>query len=163
MLNKIQTSGQQNCFIKHIVICYLQFLVHFQVTDPCVSFAAHQTFIGLCGVCYGFSISQYLFLRFCFFLSGQYNLYFNCGLFRNIVNIDTSAVAIKQMKAKHKGKNGLEYHKMDATKTSFADKLFNTVLDKGTLDALMPDTSPETLQKITKLFDVRVLFKQDIF
>ncbi|KAG8277682.1 Methyltransferase-like protein 13 [Homalodisca vitripennis] len=72
--------------------------------------------------------------------------------YKQIMNIDVSGVVIKQMKAKGKNRPGLEYQKMDATNTTFADGEFNVVLDKGTLDAMMPDSSPETLKRIDKLF-----------
>lgn len=70
------------------------------------------------------------------------------------MNIDVSGVAIKQMKAKSVGREGLEYVQMDATNTTFKDGEFNVVLDKGTLDALMTDSSEETLERINKLFKV---------
>ncbi|XP_054285065.1 eEF1A lysine and N-terminal methyltransferase homolog [Macrosteles quadrilineatus] len=73
--------------------------------------------------------------------------------YRQITNIDVSSVVIKQMKAKSKIKPGLEYQQMDATKMTFQDALFNVVLDKGTLDALMPDSNPETIDKINALFN----------
>uniref|UniRef100_A0A1B6FY48 Methyltransferase type 11 domain-containing protein n=1 Tax=Cuerna arida TaxID=1464854 RepID=A0A1B6FY48_9HEMI len=72
--------------------------------------------------------------------------------YKQIMNIDVSGVVIKQMKAKSKNRPGLEYQRMDATNTTFVDGEFNVVLDKGTLDAMMPDSSPETLERIDKLF-----------
>lgn len=41
---------------------------------------------------------------------------------------------------------------MDALNTTFSNEEFNVVLDKGTLDALMPDDSEETKQTIDKYF-----------
>lgn len=49
---------------------------------------------------------------------------------------------------------------MDAMNTSFPDEEFNVVLDKGTLDALMPDDAEETQQRIDKYFaDIKRLLK----
>lgn len=41
---------------------------------------------------------------------------------------------------------------MDALNTSFQNEEFNVVLDKGTLDALMPDDGEETQKMIDKYF-----------
>lgn len=74
---------------------------------------------------------------------------------RHIVNIDVSHVVIKQMKTK--AKPGLEFLQMDALNTSFEDGEFAVVLDKGTLDALMPDSTDETLERVNKLFLVSTI------
>lgn len=47
------------------------------------------------------------------------------------------------------------FEQMDATAMSYGDDKFSVVLDKGTLDALMPDESPEVVSRIDKLFGVR--------
>ena len=49
----------------------------------------------------------------------------------------------------------LQFEIMDASKMTYADESFSVVLDKGTLDALMPDNSAETIQFISEYFDVR--------
>lgn len=41
---------------------------------------------------------------------------------------------------------------MDAMNTSFENESYNVVLDKGTLDALMPDDTEETIAQIDKYF-----------
>lgn len=41
---------------------------------------------------------------------------------------------------------------MDAMNTTFENDSFNVVLDKGTLDALMPDDTVETITQIDKYF-----------
>lgn len=56
------------------------------------------------------------------------------------------------MSQNEKERPNLKYLQMDALDMSFNDESFSVVLDKGTLDALMPDNSPETLSKITKYF-----------
>uniref|UniRef100_A0A1B6D8N5 Methyltransferase type 11 domain-containing protein n=1 Tax=Clastoptera arizonana TaxID=38151 RepID=A0A1B6D8N5_9HEMI len=70
--------------------------------------------------------------------------------YSQIVNIDVSHVVIKEMKTKVKP--GLEFLQMDALNTTFEDCSFSVVLDKGTLDALMPDSTQSTLDQIDKLF-----------
>ena len=35
---------------------------------------------------------------------------------------------------------------------SFGDSEFSVVLDKGTLDAIMPDSSDETMERVDKMF-----------
>lgn len=42
----------------------------------------------------------------------------------------------------------------DATKMYYKEKTFNAIIDKGTLDALMPDTTEETLLRINNYFNV---------
>lgn len=48
----------------------------------------------------------------------------------------------------------LVYEQMDATQLTYSDDTFSVILDKGTLDALMPDTKEETLSIINKYFKV---------
>ena len=48
----------------------------------------------------------------------------------------------------------LIFEQMDATKMNFDDEKFGVVLDKGTLDALMPDNTEETLILINKYLEV---------
>lgn len=48
----------------------------------------------------------------------------------------------------------LVYEHMDATQMTYSDDTFSVILDKGTLDALMPDTKEGTLSVINKYFKV---------
>jgi len=48
----------------------------------------------------------------------------------------------------------LVYEHMDATQMTYPDGKFSVVLDKGTLDALMPDTKEATLSIIDRYFKV---------
>lgn len=48
----------------------------------------------------------------------------------------------------------LVYEHMDATQMTYPDGKFSVVLDKGTLDALMPDTKETTVLIIDKYFKV---------
>lgn len=76
--------------------------------------------------------------------------------FRNITNIDISQVAIKQMIDLNKERRAdMTFERMDATDMSYEDDKFSVVLDKGTLDALMPDESEEVVTRVEKLFGVR--------
>lgn len=47
----------------------------------------------------------------------------------------------------------LKYIQMDALNMSFESESFSVVLDKGTLDALMPDDKSETIANATKYFN----------
>lgn len=53
----------------------------------------------------------------------------------------------------------MKFLQMDATNMSFPDNSFTAIIDKGTLDALMPDNLEDTLQTINKYFSemIRVL------
>ena len=46
------------------------------------------------------------------------------------------------------------FEQMDATKMTYDDGKFSVVLDKGTLDALMPDSDEATTNLINKYFEV---------
>lgn len=72
--------------------------------------------------------------------------------YQNITNIDVSEIVIKQMKSINNHRNNMKFLYMDATKMSFNNDEYNVVLDKGTLDALMPDDSHETSLIINKYF-----------
>ncbi|XP_047506731.1 eEF1A lysine and N-terminal methyltransferase homolog isoform X1 [Pieris napi] len=76
---------------------------------------------------------------------------YDVGL-KQITNIDVSEVVIRQMKAKNVGRSEMTFTCMDAMKTTFEDDEFNVVLDKGTLDALMPDESEDTIENIDNYF-----------
>ncbi|EFA04484.1 eEF1A lysine and N-terminal methyltransferase homolog [Tribolium castaneum] len=74
--------------------------------------------------------------------------------YNNVTNIDISQVVIRQMLSQNeKERPDLKYMQMDALDMSFQDDSFSVVLDKGTLDALMPDDNPETVAKIIKYFN----------
>jgi len=53
---------------------------------------------------------------------------------------------------KNQSRPGLKYIQMDALNTSFENEMFNVIIDKGTLDALMPNKEPETLEKVNQYF-----------
>lgn len=69
------------------------------------------------------------------------------------------------MKDKNKiDRPDLIFEQMDATQTTYPDDSFSVVLDKGTLDALMPDTNEDTILRINKYFGVGImtLYKENL-
>lgn len=82
-----------------------------------------------------------------------HELFYIC--FRHITNIDISHIVIRQMQDVHgKDRCDMVYQQMDALNMTFGDGQFSVVLDKGTLDALMPDDSEDVRRKIDKFFNV---------
>jgi len=71
---------------------------------------------------------------------------------KNIINIDLSEIVIKQMLAKNKHRKEMQFMKMDMLKMNFNDSIFDVVVDKGTLDALMSDSSEKVDDDCNKLF-----------
>lgn len=63
-----------------------------------------------------------------------------------------SEVVIKQMTSINSHRADMKFIYMDALNMNFENDSFNIVLDKGTLDALMPDDSEETNKSIDKYF-----------
>ncbi|GAM21347.1 hypothetical protein SAMD00019534_045220, partial [Acytostelium subglobosum LB1] len=61
----------------------------------------------------------------------------NDNHYTNIVNIDFSEVLIEDMKQRTQGRTGLEYITMDGRHMTFANESFDSVFDKGTIDAVM--------------------------
>ena len=59
--------------------------------------------------------------------------------YKKIINIDISDVVIEKMKEQY---SEMEWKVMDATKMSFEDNIFDCVIDKGTLDAIMCGNDP---------------------
>ncbi|XP_011143427.1 methyltransferase-like protein 13 isoform X2 [Harpegnathos saltator] len=73
--------------------------------------------------------------------------------YRNIINIDISHIVIKQMQDINNGaRPDLVYEHMDATQMSYPNEKFSVVLDKGTLDALMPDSKEATVSTVDRYF-----------
>ena len=71
---------------------------------------------------------------------------------KNIINIDLSEIVIKQMCGKNKHRKEMLFLKMDMLKMDFEDSTFDVVVDKGTLDALMSDSSEKVDDDCNKLF-----------
>ncbi|XP_031837673.1 eEF1A lysine and N-terminal methyltransferase homolog [Nomia melanderi] len=73
--------------------------------------------------------------------------------YRNITNIDISHIVIKQMcDINASVRPDLIYEQMDATQMTYPSDTFSVILDKGTLDALMPDTKENTTTIVNKYF-----------
>ena len=74
-----------------------------------------------------------------------------------VVSIDFEENVVKKMS--NRGVAGIEYMHMDVTKMTFEDASFDYALDKGTLDALCSDRSPETASRVVEYLNevVRVL------
>jgi ubiquinone/menaquinone biosynthesis C-methylase UbiE len=79
------------------------------------------------------------------------------ALKKDVVSIDFEEAVIKRMK--NREAQGVEYLVMDATAMSFDSGSFDYAIDKGTLDALCADRSPETVARVVAYFNdvVRVL------
>jgi ubiquinone/menaquinone biosynthesis C-methylase UbiE len=63
-----------------------------------------------------------------------------------------SEVVIKQMNVKNKHRDKMHFIKMDMLNMDFDDGDFEVVLDKGTLDALMSDTSEKVFEEADRMF-----------
>ncbi|XP_012273938.1 methyltransferase-like protein 13 isoform X2 [Orussus abietinus] len=73
--------------------------------------------------------------------------------YRNITNIDISEVVIKKMqKINESARPSLRFEHMDATCMTYPNERFSVVLDKGTLDALMPSSNVEATDTVDKFF-----------
>jgi ubiquinone/menaquinone biosynthesis C-methylase UbiE len=77
-----------------------------------------------------------------------------------VTAIDFEESVIKKMK--NRGPRGVEYEVMDATDMTFDACEFDYAIDKGTLDALCADRSPETAEKVVKYLNevCRVLYSK---
>ena len=63
-----------------------------------------------------------------------------------VVSIDFEEKVIKHMK--NRGVDAIDYQVMDALSMTFENGSYNYAVDKGTLDALCADRSPETASKV---------------
>ena len=73
--------------------------------------------------------------------------------FKNITNIDFSALVIAEMQEKYAEMHEMSWKTMDMTKlTRFHDSSFDIVLDKGALDALMAEETSLILENASEMF-----------
>ncbi|XGW26319.1 hypothetical protein V3C99_007159 [Haemonchus contortus] len=73
--------------------------------------------------------------------------------FRNVHSIDIDSSVIEEQRLRNRERSELHFSKEDATSTSFADEDFSVVVDKGTLDALLPPkASEQQLDFVDKMF-----------
>ncbi|XP_068808039.1 eEF1A lysine and N-terminal methyltransferase isoform X1 [Struthio camelus] len=78
---------------------------------------------------------------------------YDMGMCEDIVNIDISDAVIRQMQERNASKRPkMSYLLMDVLQMDFPDALFQVVLDKGTLDAILADEEEATLAKVDRMF-----------
>ena len=75
----------------------------------------------------------------------------------NIVNNDFSPVVIEQMAKRYKEMTSMKWDVMDIKKMTYDDSTFDTVLDKGTLDAITCGEDYENQMHIACCEYIRVL------
>ncbi|KAK5983618.1 hypothetical protein GCK32_004167 [Trichostrongylus colubriformis] len=63
--------------------------------------------------------------------------------FRNVHSIDTDSAVIEEQRHRNRERSELTFSKDDATSMSFGDEEFSVIVDKGTLDALLPPEATE--------------------
>lgn len=74
--------------------------------------------------------------------------------YSKITNIDISPVVIRQMNSINgKDRPDLKFIQMDALNMTFENEEFSVIIDKGTLDALMPNNDETTVENINKYFN----------
>lgn len=74
--------------------------------------------------------------------------------YHNIVNIDISDTVIRQMLDKNQQQRpDMKFLKMDVLNMEFTDSEFTVALDKGTLDALMVDSTEKVVRDVEKMFN----------
>ncbi|XP_022919129.2 eEF1A lysine and N-terminal methyltransferase homolog [Onthophagus taurus] len=74
--------------------------------------------------------------------------------YKTITNIDISHTVIKHMKKANEQKRpDMNFIQMDATNMSFDNEYFDAIIDKGTLDALMPNDKESTIIEIDKYLE----------
>jgi Methyltransferase domain len=73
------------------------------------------------------------------------------NLTNKVTSIDFEENVIKKMN--HRGYAGVDYQVMDALNMTFEPESFNYAIDKGTLDALCADRTPETASRVVAYFN----------
>jgi hypothetical protein len=72
-----------------------------------------------------------------------------------MTNVDISETVIEQMTKQYEKTHPLmKFVAMDLLQMSLDPETFTCFLDKGTLDALMSDTDPESKERAEKMFKV---------
>ncbi|THU86245.1 S-adenosyl-L-methionine-dependent methyltransferase [Dendrothele bispora CBS 962.96] len=89
--------------------------------------------------------------------------------YKNIVNVDYSAVVIQQMQKRHREvRPEMKWHEMDVRDLKFEEETFDVAIDKGTMDAMMTakgdiwDPPQQVVEDCTKEVNevIRVLRKK---
>lgn len=74
--------------------------------------------------------------------------------YKNITNIDISDIVVQQMAAQNcKLRPEMKWLQMDIMCMEFDDDSFAVVLDKGTLDAVFNDDTPQVHEKVDRMFN----------
>ncbi|XP_053398790.1 eEF1A lysine and N-terminal methyltransferase-like [Mercenaria mercenaria] len=74
--------------------------------------------------------------------------------YHRIVNVDISDTVIRQMQDKNEHQRpDMKFLKMDVLNMEFSDGEFTVALDKGTLDALMVDSSEKVVSDVEQMFN----------
>ncbi|CAD6191343.1 unnamed protein product [Caenorhabditis auriculariae] len=74
--------------------------------------------------------------------------------YRNVRSIDVEDSVVKDQRVRNKERPGLTFDVGDATNMDAADESYSVVLDKGTMDALLPpDADEQTTLNVTRMLD----------
>ncbi|GMR49826.1 hypothetical protein PMAYCL1PPCAC_20021, partial [Pristionchus mayeri] len=73
--------------------------------------------------------------------------------YRRILSIDTNAAVINEQTARNRERASLKFQVKSATETGLDEESQNVVLDKGTLDALLPPGDEGAVQLVKSMFD----------
>ncbi|GMS97317.1 hypothetical protein PENTCL1PPCAC_19492, partial [Pristionchus entomophagus] len=73
--------------------------------------------------------------------------------YRNILSIDTNAAVITEQTARNRERKALKFEVKSATETGLEPEAMNVVLDKGTLDALLPPGDEGAEQLVKEMFE----------
>lgn len=103
-------------------------------------------------------LTKYINVRDTILMSGCGNSNLSMNLysdgFVNMTSIDNSEVVIANMNKIHNDKYpGMVYEVKNVLNTGYPNEKFSVVIDKGTLDALMPDSEVESLKRAMSMFD----------
>lgn len=141
------------------MVGYLQFFIdkisyelYIEYNKSISSFRRYGEYLELCG-----HLHKYVKQKDTILIIGCGNSSLSSDLydvgFTNITNIDVSEVVIRQMNVINTHRTHMKFLCMDALNMTFDNEQFSVVIDKGTLDALMPDDSEETNLRIDKYFE----------
>ncbi|XP_068207837.1 eEF1A lysine and N-terminal methyltransferase isoform X1 [Palaemon carinicauda] len=115
------------------------------------AFEWYGEYTELCGL-----LHKYIKLQDKILIAGCGNSAISADLhkvgYKDIINVDISEIVIRQMQAKYSEFPDMQWLQMDITASTFEDEQFSCVFDKGTLDALMTDSSQEVISTINKYF-----------
>ncbi|GMT25926.1 hypothetical protein PFISCL1PPCAC_17223, partial [Pristionchus fissidentatus] len=73
--------------------------------------------------------------------------------YRNILSIDTNSAVITEQITRNRERSALKFQIRSATETGLGDESMNVVVDKGTLDALLPPGNEAAVELVTNMFN----------